>query len=349
MELVGTEIVFFVLVGNHTKPYNLKKYTSPYLHNAHALELYTSLCTCYLKLLTIAEVGWIVRYCLKIHSHSKMRCNFKTFLMNLNFGHQYSTSSNWRHFNFTFLSIFFTEFSFNGWLAGGVHCKMEALPTQSNVQLQTRYSTSINGEQKSNWCNSNSLLIRILNHLVHGNASDPAVLLEDFLHISLHYLERVQVPNKNPVKINALKVFRALFFVACQKVHLLLTAWGSWLLVWLPTLLTFIFTSSYFSSFLNPSLLSLCQSWQSLQKSDLLLPDVFCFLVCTELCFLFWWLRKIPWSLFSIYSLCLCFFHENISLVFIFMPCYSKSCTQLPFPVGSVSKKDKCMIGLISV
>ena len=131
--------------------------------------------------------------------------------MNLNFGHQYPTSSNWRHFNFTFLSIFFTEFSFNGWFSGGVHCKIEALPTQSNVKLQTRYSTSINGEQKSNWCNSNSLLIRILNHLVHGNASDPAVLLEDFLHISLHYLERVQVPNKNPVKINALKVFKALF------------------------------------------------------------------------------------------------------------------------------------------
>ena len=131
--------------------------------------------------------------------------------MNLNFGHQCSTSSNWRHFNFTFLSIFFTEFSFNGWFSGGVHCKMEALPTQSNVKLQTRYSTSINGEQKSNWCNSNSLLIRILSHLVHGNASDPAVLLEDFLHISLHYLERVQVPNKNPVEINALKVFKALF------------------------------------------------------------------------------------------------------------------------------------------
>ena len=43
-------------------------------------------------------------------------------------------------------------------------------------------------------------------HLVHGYTSDPPVLLEDFLHISLHYLERVQVPNKNPVEINALGV-----------------------------------------------------------------------------------------------------------------------------------------------
>ena len=48
-------------------------------------------------------------------------------------------------------------------------------------------------------------------HLVHGYASDPPVLLEDFLHISLHDLERVQVPNKNPVEINALGV-RGTFF-----------------------------------------------------------------------------------------------------------------------------------------
>ena len=35
-------------------------------------------------------------------------------------------------------------------------------------------------------------------HLVHGYTSDPPILLEDFLHVSLHYLERVEVPNKNP-------------------------------------------------------------------------------------------------------------------------------------------------------
>ena len=36
---------------------------------------------------------------------------------------------------------------------------------------------------------------------MHGYTSDPPVLLEDFLHISLHYLERVQVPNKNPESV----------------------------------------------------------------------------------------------------------------------------------------------------
>ena len=42
----------------------------------------------------------------------------------------------------------------------------------------------------------------IQTHLMHGYTSDPPVLLEDFLHISLHYLERVQVPNKNPESEN---------------------------------------------------------------------------------------------------------------------------------------------------
>ena len=33
---------------------------------------------------------------------------------------------------------------------------------------------------------------------MHGYASDPAILLEDLLHISLHYLEGVQVAHKHP-------------------------------------------------------------------------------------------------------------------------------------------------------
>ena len=44
---------------------------------------------------------------------------------------------------------------------------------------------------------------------MHGYTSDPPVLLEDFLHISLHYLERVQVPNKNPESENEV-MFQAL-------------------------------------------------------------------------------------------------------------------------------------------
>ena len=262
--------------------------------------------------------------------------------MNLNFGHQCSTSSNWRHFNFTFLSIFFTEFSFNGWFAGGVHCKIEALPTQSNVQLQTRYSTSINGEQKSNWCNSNSLLIRILSHLVHGNASDPAVLLEDFLHISLHYLERVQVPNKNPVKINALTVFRALKFFnffcrltkswpAIDGLRILTACLVAHLAHIHLHLFKFLLLPNCFSSFPLTELAISPEIWFAPFRC-LSLPCLH------RVLFSFLWLRTIPWPLFSIYSLCLCFFHENISLV-ICLACYSKSLTQLPFLLGSVSKK----------
>ena len=142
---------------------------------------------------------------------------------------------------------------------------------------------------------------------MHGYASNPAILLEDFLHISLHYLERVQVPNKNPESVKWRSPSRNLCFrssthspkkliftdftrkkIVWQKVDLLLTAWGSWLLVWFPTLnqnkqsnnqtiwfptlLTFILTSPSFSS--PPAQASLSSS-SLLQRPGLLLSCVF--------------------------------------------------------------------------
>ena len=59
-----------------------------------------------------------------------------------------------------------------------------------------------------------------------------------------------QKPWKWRIKEPQLKwVFLSVPTLDEKKADLLLTAWGSWLLVWFPTLLTFILTSS-FSSFL---------------------------------------------------------------------------------------------------
>ena len=33
---------------------------------------------------------------------------------------------------------------------------------------------------------------------MHGDASQPSIFLEQFLHIRLYDLERVQIPNKHP-------------------------------------------------------------------------------------------------------------------------------------------------------
>ena len=63
---------------------------------------------------------------------------------------------------------------------------MEALqPMQSNVKLQLTPIMDPRSPTDATY-------------LVHGYPSDPPILLEDFLHVSLHYLERVEVPNKNP-------------------------------------------------------------------------------------------------------------------------------------------------------
>ena len=84
---------------------------------------------------------------------------------------------------------------------------------------------------------------------MHRYASDPAVLLEDLLHISLHYLEGVQVAHKHPEERTLIHLSTILLLPSTPlPPHLLFTAWGSWLLVWFPTLLTFILKLGAFSS-----------------------------------------------------------------------------------------------------
>ena len=47
-------------------------------------------------------------------------------------------------------------------------------------------------------CRAASIGLTERTYLVHRDAGDPAILLEDLLHISLDYLEGVEVANKDP-------------------------------------------------------------------------------------------------------------------------------------------------------
>ena len=123
-----------------------------YLFNVHALELYTSSSlTCDLDLYTLLLIHAThnqrlcpIHYQHQCHDCSSLRCSFYVDLSDL--------------------ALIFNIFLSN--LLPSALADLQGMQdgsTPANVKLQLlQYSTSINGDQESNWCNSE----RIQTHLV---------------------------------------------------------------------------------------------------------------------------------------------------------------------------------------
>ena len=76
--------------------------------------------------------------------------------------------------------------------------KVQYSITPINGEVQVHFSTFDNHYCSTFWNQNITRSFINVNHLVHGDACNPSILLEDFLHVSFYNLERVQVPNKNP-------------------------------------------------------------------------------------------------------------------------------------------------------